>query len=152
MARPASGDEEVLVKARQAIAEAQTVEQLRQAQAVVLPLDFGLSLAEAARIMGVSRCWVCQLRRRFMQGRIAGAPDTPAAGGRRRQNLTVEQEREFLQPWLSQAAAGQVLVVAQIKGGAGSAPGPPGGPVLRLQPAAPPRLEETRARQAPSAK
>ena len=115
MARPASGDAEVLMKARQAIASAQTVEQLRQAQAVVLPLDFGLSLADAARIMGVSRCWVCQLRRRFMQGRIAGSPDAPTAGGRRHQNLTVEQEREFLAPWLSQAATGSVLVVAQIK-------------------------------------
>ena len=115
MARPASGDEAVLVKARQAIAEAQTVEQLRQAQAVVLPLDFGLSLADTARIMGVSRCWVCQLRRRFMQGRIAGAPDAPAAGGRRHQNLTVEQEREVLAPFLKLAATGGVLVVAQIK-------------------------------------
>ncbi len=89
MARPASGDEQVLVKARQAIAEARTVEQLRQAQAVVLPLDFGLSLADTARVMGVSRCWVCQLRRRFMQGHIAGAPDAPTAGGRRCQNLSL---------------------------------------------------------------
>ncbi len=115
MARLASGDEEALMKARQAIASAQTVEQLRQAQAVVLPLDFGLSLADAARAMGLSRFWVCRLRRRFMQGRIAGAPDAPAAGGRRRQNMTVEQEREFLAPFLSQAAAGGVLVVGQIK-------------------------------------
>ena len=115
MARPASGDEEVLMKARQAIAEAQTVEQLRQAQAVVLPLDFGLSLADTARVMGVSRCWVCQLRRRFMRGQIAGSPDAPTAGGRRRQNMTVDQEREFLAPFLSQAATGGVLVVGQIK-------------------------------------
>lgn len=37
--RPASGDEQVLMNAREAIASARTVEQLRQAQAVVLPLD-----------------------------------------------------------------------------------------------------------------
>ncbi len=80
MARLASGDEEVLVKARQAIVEAQTVEQLRQAQAVVLPLDFGLSLADTARLMGLSRFWVCRLRRRFLQGQIAGLPDAPAVG------------------------------------------------------------------------
>ena len=115
MARLASGDEEVLVKARQAIASAQTVEQLRQAQAVVLPLEFGLSLGDTGAILGLSRYWVCRLRRRFMQGRIAGAPDAPTAGGRRHQNLTLEQEREFLAPWLSQAATGGVLVVAQIK-------------------------------------
>ncbi len=115
MARPASGDEQVLAKARQAIAGAQTVEQLRQAQAVVLPLDFGLSLVDTAAIVGLSPYWVCRLRRRFMQGRIAGSPDAPTAGGRRHQNMTVEQERAFLAPFLSQAAIGGVLVVAQIK-------------------------------------
>ena len=36
MSRPASGDDEVLANAREAIAAAQTVEQLRQAQAVVI--------------------------------------------------------------------------------------------------------------------
>ena len=35
---PASGDTEALINAPKAIASAQTVEQLRQAQAVVLPL------------------------------------------------------------------------------------------------------------------
>lgn len=39
MARTAS-EVDVLERARQAIVSAQTVEQLRQAQAVVLPLDY----------------------------------------------------------------------------------------------------------------
>ena len=81
MSRPASGDAEVLMSARKAIATARTVEQLRQAQAVVLPLDHGLSLADTARVIGVSPGWACQLRRRFMQGRIAGSRDAPMAGG-----------------------------------------------------------------------
>jgi hypothetical protein len=42
----ASRDETVFLKAREAIASAQTVEQLRQAQAVVLPLDYAMSLAD----------------------------------------------------------------------------------------------------------
>ncbi len=54
MSRPASGDHEVLINARQALAAAQTVEQLRQAQEVVLPLDHGLSLADTAQVIGVS--------------------------------------------------------------------------------------------------
>ena len=115
MSRPASGDAEVLKSARQAIASAKTVEQLRQAQAVVLPLAHGLSLAETARVIGVSRGWACQLRRRFMHGEIAGAPDAPTAGGRKRQNMTLEEEREFLAPFFEQAAAGGILVVGQIK-------------------------------------
>ena len=115
MSRPASGDEEVLLKARKAIATAQTVEQLRQAQAVVLPLDHGLSLAQTARVIGLSKGWACQLRRRFIQGQAVGDGSTPTAGGRRRQNMSVQQEREFLAPFLELAANGGVLVVGQIK-------------------------------------
>jgi hypothetical protein len=115
MSRPASGDERILTNAREAIASAQTVEQLRQAQAVVLPLDYAMSLADTALVIGVSRGWVCQLRRRFIHGHKAGAPDAPAAGGRKRQNMSPQEEREFLAPFLESAAAGGVLVVGQIK-------------------------------------
>ena len=112
---PASGSDEVLVNAREAVALAQTVEQLRQAQAVVLPLDYGLSLADTAQVIGVSPGRACQLRRRFMHGQIARAPGAPTAGGRKRQNMNVQEEREFLAPFLEQATMGGVLVVGQIK-------------------------------------
>ena len=115
MSRPASGDDKVLAHARQAIASAQTVEQLRQAQAVVLPLDYGLSLVDTAQVIGVSTGWACQLRRRFIHGQLAGAADAPTAGGRKRQNMTEQEEREFLAPFLEQAAKGGVLVVGQVK-------------------------------------
>ncbi len=115
MSRPASGDDRILMNAREAIASAQTVEQLRQAQAVVLPLDYAMSLADTAQVIGVSPGWVCQLRRRFMRGYKAGAPGVPTAGGRKRQNMSLGEEREFLAPFLEQAATGSVLVVGQIK-------------------------------------
>ena len=115
MSRPPSGDDRVLMNARHAIGSAQTVEQLRQAQAVVLPLDYGLSLADTARVIGVSRGWACQLRRRFMRGQTTGAPDAPTAGGRKRQNMSLQEEREFLAPFLESAATGGVLVVGRIK-------------------------------------
>ena len=115
MSRPASGDDAVLVNAREAIASARTVEQLRQAQAVVLPLDYAMSLADTAQVIGVSPGWACQLRKRFMRGQVVGAPDAPTPGGRKRENMSVAQEREFLAPFLESAAAGGVLVVGQIK-------------------------------------
>ena len=115
MSRPASGDDRVLTNAREAIASAQTVEQLRQAQAVVLPLDYAMSLADTAQAIGVSPGWACPLRRRFIHGQKAGAPDAPTAGGRKRQNMSLEEEREFLAPFLEAAAGGGVLVVGQIK-------------------------------------
>ena len=115
MSRPASGDDRILMDARQAIASAQTVEQLRQAQAVVLPLDYAMSLADTAQVIGVSPGWACQLRRRFIHGHKAGTPDAPTAGGRKRQNMSLQEEREFLAPFLECAAGGGVLVVGQIK-------------------------------------
>jgi transposase len=115
MSRPPSGDNEVLEIARGAIAAAKTLEQLRQAQAVVLPLAYGLSLVDTAQVIGVSPGWACQLRRRFMRGQLAGAINVPRAGGRKRQNMSLQEEREFLAPFLEQAATGGVLVVGQLK-------------------------------------
>lgn len=115
MSRPASGDTDVLLKARQAIASATTVEQLRQAQAVVLPLDYALNLADTAQVIGVSPGWACQLRRRFIAGQVVGGADAAKAGGRRRQNMTKQEECEFLAPFLASAAVGGILVVSKIK-------------------------------------
>ena len=115
MARPFTGDDETIEIAQIAVKQATTLDELRQAQAVLLPLLYGLSLGQTARVLGVSPGWACQLRRRFITGRFVGAAGAPAAGGRRRQNMTIEQEREFLTPFIEQAQNGGILVVGQIK-------------------------------------
>lgn len=114
MARPARGADN-LEWAREVLAQAQTVEQLRQAQAVVLPLDYGLSLEQTARAIGLSVAWTCRLRNRFLAGEIVGDGQRESRGGRRRQNMTVEQEREALAPFLDRASTGGILVVGQVK-------------------------------------
>lgn len=114
MARIARGNE-VVDSALQVIANAVTVEQLRQAQAVVLPLRFQMSLEQTAQVTGLSVGWVSKLRNRFIQGKPTGDGHEPARGGRRRQNFTVEQEAEALKPFLQQASEGGILVVGQIK-------------------------------------
>lgn len=114
MARIARGDEVVDI-ALQAIANALTVEQLRQAQAVVLPLRFDMSLEKTAQITGLSVGWVSKQRNRFIQGKPVGDGSVPARGGRRRQNFTVEEEAALLKPFLDQAKVGGILVVGQIK-------------------------------------
>ena len=87
MVRIARG-EEVVDSAMQVIANAVTVEQLRQAQAVVLPLRFAMSLQQTAEVTGLSVGWVSKQRNRFIQGKAVGDGTVPARGGRRRQNLT----------------------------------------------------------------
>ena len=98
-----------------AIAKASTVEQLRQAQAVILPLLFAMSLEQTAQITGLSVSWVSKQRNRFIQGQPVAGGGAPARGGRRRQNFTLEQEDALLAPFLEQAKEGGVLVVGQIK-------------------------------------
>jgi hypothetical protein len=64
MARIARGDE-VVDSALQVIANAVTVEQRRQAQAVVLPLRFEMSLDKTAQITGLSVGWVSNWTNRW---------------------------------------------------------------------------------------
>lgn len=114
MARPVRGSE-LIEMAREMIAQAQTAEQLRQAQAVALPLLFGLSLEQTAEAIGRSRVWTCRLRNRFLAGQTCGDGQRQRRGGRRRQIMSPEQEREVLEPFLERARAGGILVVPQIK-------------------------------------
>ena len=115
MARPVRGAE-VLEMAQEMILRAKTIDELRQAQAVVLPLAHGLSLAETARAIGRSVVWTCRLRNRFLAGETVGDGQRQRPGGRRRENLSVEREREVLAPFLERARNGGILVVPQIKG------------------------------------
>ncbi|WP_176712537.1 helix-turn-helix domain-containing protein, partial [Acidithiobacillus ferrivorans] len=64
MARPAGGVEHV-VAARELLRSAKTAEELRRAQAVLLPLDLGLSLEQTARAIGRSVNTTCAIRTRF---------------------------------------------------------------------------------------
>ncbi|MBF8274893.1 MAG: hypothetical protein HW380_3998 [Magnetococcales bacterium] len=114
MARTASGVE-VLEQAKACLPKAKTVEKLRQAQAVVLPLEFGMSMPKTAQILGVSVGWACRLRTRFIKGGGAPKPIGEGHGGRRRENITREAETEFLRPFFDQAKSGGILVVGEIK-------------------------------------
>ncbi len=114
MARPARGTE-VLEMAQEMIRQAKTIDELRQAQAVVLPLAHGLSLDETARIIGRSVEWTCRLRNRFLAGETVGDGQRQRPGGRRRQNLSPLREAEVLAPFLERARSGGILVVPQIK-------------------------------------
>jgi transposase len=101
--------------AREMLGQARTVEELRQAQAVALPLLFGLSLEQTAVAIGRSRVWTCRLRNRFLAGETCGDGQRQRRGGRRRQIMSPEQEREVLEPFLERARGGGILVVPQIK-------------------------------------
>ena len=106
---------EVLEMAEEMILQAKTIDELRQVQAVVLPLKHGLSLKETAKAIGCSVGWGCRLRNRFLVGEIVGDGQRQRPGGRRRQNMSLEREAEILAPFLERARNGGILVVPQVK-------------------------------------
>ena len=114
MARKASG-REVMAQAQTLLASAGTVEEFRQAQALLLPLELGLSMEQTARSIGVSRGWACQLRRRLIAAGGELPADRPRPGGRRSENMTPAEEAAFLSPFFEKAQSGGILVVAEIK-------------------------------------
>ena len=66
MARLARGSSSIEA-ARKQLVEAKTVKELRSAQAVIFPLDFGLSMKQTGLAIGISTGWACRLRRRFIK-------------------------------------------------------------------------------------
>ncbi len=114
MARTPRG-KEVLEKARELLSKARMADELRRAQAVVLPLEFGFSMERTAAIIGVSKGWASQLRTQFIRAGGERADKKRLRGGRRRENMSYEEEVTFLGPFLEKAAQGGILVVGEIK-------------------------------------
>ena len=111
--RASEGD--VLEEAKACLLKARTLDELRQAQAVVLPLELGLSLEKTAQVLGVSVGWACQLRRRFVRTGGICEGGRGRKGGRHHENMTIEEERIFLLPFFEKARVGGILVDGEIK-------------------------------------
>jgi transposase len=114
MARTARHEEAELTVAKQLVASAKTLQQLRQGQAMLLPALTGASMETTAEILGIGRNRVCVLRRQFRQAGGATFGERERRGGRRRELMSVEEEQAFLAPWVEQAKNGGVLVVPPI--------------------------------------
>lgn len=111
MSRPVRGAE-VLDMAKAMMQKAETADQLRICQAVLFPLELGMTTAQTAACIGRSVTWTTRSRNAFI--RTKGFTEKPGAGGRRRENMSVEQEEEFLAPYFAKARVGGILVVGEI--------------------------------------
>jgi transposase len=115
MARPRRVNPKWVAQAQAAVTEATSVEELRCAQAVLLPAWLGATLEQTAALLGVGRATVPRLQARLGRRDRTRPSPTRGWGGRRRSMLTVEEEKRFLSPWLEKAKAGGVLVVAPLR-------------------------------------
>lgn len=99
MGRLPSGSE-ALDQARLDLTNASSVHQLRAAQAVVFPLDLGLSLTATAKLIGMTPGWVARARVRYIQLHKNGKKPE-IRGGRRNNLLTLDEEVEIVRAAIS---------------------------------------------------
>ena len=115
MPRPHGIDPVAVQRARAAVAEAQSAEELRCAQAILLPALAGATLEQTATLLGVGRASVPRLQARFRRRSARGKAVPRNWGGRRRALLTWKEEEAFLAPWVAQAKEGRMLVVSSLR-------------------------------------
>ena len=125
MARIAGGKDQ-LAMARDALRKAKTADELRVAQAVVLPLESGLSIAQTAIAIGRPIGVTCTMRTRY--SRIALREAVPSVSKRQLRNrarLSLEDEGAMLDEVLEQATQGGVVIVPQLQERFAEKPGKP---------------------------
>ena len=115
MARKAGGGDE-LEWAREHVLTARTADDLRQAQAILLPLELGLSLQQTALAIGRSVSLTCKLRNRR---RREQAQEIPRKKNKRdlrnRAAATLAQEAALLDQVLIGSSDGGVVVIPRLK-------------------------------------
>ena len=115
MARPRRVDMGMVAQAQALALEAQTVDDLRCAQAVLLPALLDATLEQTAAALGVGRATVARYQSRLRERVARPSRAQPQWGGRRRAAMTLEQERRFLEPWAKLSAEGGMLVVSPLR-------------------------------------
>lgn len=125
MARPRFLDPRLAEHAKRLAAQAATAEELRCAQAVLLPALLGATLEQTASALGVGHATVSRYQAKVRRRLTDPARLEPKWGGRRREAMSIEQEREFLQPWAESSADGGMLVVAPLRAALAKALGRP---------------------------
>lgn len=115
MGRPRKIDEELVRQAQHAVSNSKDATELRCAQAVLFPAIMGTTLEQTAALLGVSRASVPRLQARFRQSMQTGTSPPRNWGGRRRELMSFDEEKKFLEPWELQAKDGGILVVSVIR-------------------------------------
>jgi len=115
MARPRKIDSDLVAQAQQAAAQADDVQELRMAQAVLLPALTQMTLKATAKVLGVGRATVARLQRRFRRRKAEAKPPEQGWGGRRRALMKLEDEQAFLAAWKPKAEEGQLVVVTPLR-------------------------------------
>jgi transposase len=115
MPRTAQFTEQVVEAAQQIVRKARTARELRKGLSVTIPKECGVSNEVAAKALKVGVATIVRMQRRI-RDRVDGKEEEKGSwGGRRRQTMSVEEESQFIRPWVEKAKTGGVLVVPPIR-------------------------------------
>ena len=102
-----------LLKLEKLLKEPSGKSQLQRIQCVLLRARQGLTCEEVASVVGFSPGWVRQVWSAYLNAGIDGLV-CQVRGGRRRSNLTLQQEQALVERFEEKARAGRVLVVSEV--------------------------------------
>ena len=101
--------------AKERIASAKTVEALRAAQALLLPLVFGLSLEQTATIIGLSRSRTGKLRTLFQLVETGAVQIRTKKELRNHARMSLEEETKFLAHFITEHKEPGAFPISQLK-------------------------------------
>lgn len=101
--------------ARNTVQAADSALELRKAQSILLPALFSLDLVATGIVIGRSKASVCRLQAEFRADCAGPHSASKKRGGRRRQNMSFEQETQLLEPFFQKAREGKPFVVADFR-------------------------------------
>ncbi|MEA3196501.1 MAG: hypothetical protein QOF32_553 [Gammaproteobacteria bacterium] len=108
------GTRETVLRARSLLQQARTAAELRAAQSVLFAAEYGLSLRQTATMLGCSVPTVSRLRRWLKTAPARTETLHADWGGRRRQNLSLAEEKRFLNTFKDLARGGQAVAIRSI--------------------------------------
>jgi len=114
MARPLQTDSLDIAFADELLKRATDARKIRMAQAILLPERMKTTFSKTAHMLGVSTRTVSRLREDLHLMRNE-AYEGDRRGGRRRENMSLEQEAAFLAGWHARAEAGEMVVASDLR-------------------------------------
>jgi transposase len=114
MARPAQLTEAMEQEALHMVQQAKSVRELRTGLSILLPKTCGIPNSTVGKMLGVGIATVVRMQRQIRDKTTGSVKQKGKWGGRRRQLMTFEEEKQFLEPWVTKAEGGGILVVPPI--------------------------------------
>jgi transposase len=113
MSRTSVIDQKVVERARDIMATKPIHQDALMALSVLLPATMGATIFQTAAALCISTSTVTRLQSEIRNQGLR-KKNKGSWGGRRRQTMTLEEEKEFLVPWIEQAKVGGVLTVPPL--------------------------------------